>query len=168
LRRNTQGKADILMTFQSGKSGNPKGMKPIKLTRVQLAQITKDAAGGSPEIVIAHELKLGFDAECKQIVGMNEATWHRMKQRDPRIGEALALGKAQQERFYHRNLMRMAPNNVVANIFPLKAKHGWVDQPQPDTQPHVTIVLPGPARSIEDFRPPQLTALVKVPDDEKK
>jgi hypothetical protein len=117
--------------FVPGQSGNPAGRKPVKLNRAQLDQITKLYATGSPEILIAHGL------------GMHEATWHRMKKRDPRIAEALALGKAKQEAFYHGNLIRMAANNVVANIFPLKAKHGWRENdPPPAETSRITIVLP--------------------------
>ena len=110
--------------------------KLIKLNREQLDAITKACFLGSPEIVIAHELDLG-----NGVIGMNEATWHRLKKRDPRIAEALALGKAKQERMYHRNLMQMAPSNVVANIFPLKAKHGWRDQPDPPPDPQARIMI---------------------------
>jgi hypothetical protein len=155
------------MTFQIGQSGNPKGRKPIikKVNRAQLEEITKLYAGGSPEVLIAHEL------------GVSHDTWERLKKRDSRIAEALALGKAQQERFYHRNLMRMAAeNNVVANIFPLKAKHSWRENdPPPAEASRITIVqLPAPltpeayARTIEAEQPAAPEPALRGPSENPK
>jgi len=109
----------------------------LNLRPADYGRIGEMAARGLSERQIASEL------------GIAVATWRGIKGRDRRAAEALDTGRGREESALVGALYKAATEkgNVVAAIFLLKARHHYVDQPQPqvpENRVEVTFQIPAP------------------------
>ena len=107
------------------------GHETVTVTERGCAVVRKMAAAGHNLAVIAHSL------------GVGTGTLSRAMERQPDVRTAYDLGRASEEHFLVGKL-RSAANkgNIVAAIFLLKARHGYIEGAPPPTQVGVQIVLP--------------------------
>jgi hypothetical protein len=104
----------------------------IVLTDEQIESIVQMAANEWSEIQIARTLLADVvKPQCQ--IGSIGRTWRRLKERDERVNEALEIGEAMGETFWMQKLRKLADTQVAAAIFPLKAKHGWIEGAPPGT-----------------------------------
>lgn len=108
-----------------------------RLRPTDYGRIEEMAARGLSERQIASEL------------GVAARTWHAVKQRDQRAAEALSIGRGREESALVGSLYKSATEkgNVTAAIFLLKARHQYIDQPQPhaaENKVEVTFQIPAP------------------------
>ena len=90
------------------------------------------------------------EREIASQLGLAPATWRRVKRDDSRALEALERGRGREETALVGALYRAATApkpNVVAALFLLKSRHGYIDNPVPEPPEHavkVEINLPPP------------------------
>jgi len=111
----------------------------------------------SVEIVIAACLKGVPETKLAQALGINYRTWMRVREEDERIADVLAEGRKIEEEELVSLLLNKARNgDLTATIFALKSRHGYRDMGTPgggvEQKVNVTINLPAPASSEEEFR----------------
>lgn len=112
-------RGDIATRFKPGQSGNPTGPKPVTLEDDEVTLVEKLTAAGHAQRSIAKRLGIGF------------TTFKEIMKRDNRVSEALANGLAVEHDELVSGLAKAARNgNIVAAIFLLKARHGYIEGQQ--------------------------------------
>lgn len=122
------------MTFQKGRSGNPKGPRPRVLTKDEYATVKKLRASGISLISIATAL------------GMNESTLTRRMRTDSKLRDALAAGFALWGDRHVAVLNKAAfeRGSVLASLAVLNSRFGWRGEEPAVERVNVTIALPAP------------------------
>lgn len=149
LQRRLERKSEALATADSARR---KGVVLVtthdhgryELTDVGLALVQQLARDGHPDAAIA------------EAIGINRDTLRALRDRDKRVKEALARGKAANEGELVNLLQEQArAGNITAAIFLLKARHGYREGTErgEGQSANIVINLPG-ARSPEDWTPP--------------
>ena len=89
------------------------------------------------------------EASMYHALGLSKHHWQEARKADAKLRAALESGRAQEHDALVGALFRAATHatkpHVVAGIFLLKARHGYIDQPQPKAEAsrvRVEVVLP--------------------------
>ena len=134
-------------TYQSGPAwrGNNLGPPLTKITEEGLALIVDLARLNKSQTTIANALNISF------------ATFERLKERDPRVEEALQLGRGYARDDLIAALQRHGKRNFVPLIFLAKAVHGMREGESPSdyARPSITINLAG-ATPLASYEPSKL------------
>jgi hypothetical protein len=110
------------------------GLDRVEVTPEGIALAGKLAAESYPMRSIAAALGLGL------------GTLQRAMERQPELQDAVSFGRAQEEHALVSNLRALADaGNVIANLFLLKARHGYREGVEVEVCPNITIVLPDAA-----------------------
>ncbi len=122
---------------------NDLGKSEFAITEAGLKMVEELSARGCSVQTIARALGIGKD------------TFKAMRERDPAVQDALEQGRAVEHDALVGNLRAAADDgNIVANIFLLKARHGYREGEAVDVNVSVNtggvIVVPQ-KQSVEDF-----------------
>lgn len=90
-----------------------------------------------------------------RVLGMDVATLREVRRRDPEVDEAYQRGLAREHDALVGNLRALADGgNVVANLFLLKARHGYREGEAPELNVSVNtggVILVPNKMTVEDF-----------------
>lgn len=94
-------------------------------------------------------------ATVARVLGMHGTTLREVRRRDPAVEEAYQRGLAREHDVLVGNLRRVADEgNVVANLFLLKARHGYREGEAPELNVSVNtggVVLLPPKMTMDEF-----------------
>jgi hypothetical protein len=127
--------------FKPGQSGNPAGPPLKELSRKQL------------ELVIELKRKHLSESTIARAVDMSAPTFIAYKKTHPELQDALDYGKGLAQDQLVGRLVKQGIKNFVANIFLLKAQHGFSEGGEQASGPHAHVIIniPG-AMQMGDLR----------------